>query len=589
MAYVDQTTAYTYDGNYNRLTEIATENTGNTETTNKTFSYNNRNQITDITDNRDNNNNVVFTYDENGNRTTKVQNTTTTNFDYDIRDQIKTITQGGSSVGQFLYDWQGLRIKKQTQAETLRYVYDDQSVLVQTDDTGTTISKYDYGPDRLLSLNNTTEGTQFYLFDALGSVVNLIKPDGSLQARYQYDAWGNYRSTTGTSKNAFGFTGHELDEETSLYYAKARFYDPELGLFLNEDPFEGDPLTPPSLHRYTYAFANPTVYIDLNGREATAFFNLQVHPETDILPTFGTFDSGFLPLDVVNATIATPVNFVSTTVNAISAGLASPLIVTSQLTGRSVESLENEATALSASTGPLAPFVFAGTLPSRLPGTLSRFSRSLRGIDKARDTAKTTPSANQIENIADDIPQLPNGDSSITVVESSTKAGIETRRNIDGRLIDEKTGRFVKENNSNKSEVITPSDLYDNSTFQKARSEAIQRSPDCENCGAQGANQGDHVLSKGEVADSLNEAPISLESKRKIVEEIKPEINSVISNLCGGKGGCNPSKGKKRTSLDPNDEGAFIVNENATDSFKENVEQADQIRLKLKILIDKNK
>ena len=72
-----------------------------------------------------------------------------------------------------------------------------------------------------------------------------------------------------TSWNPFGFTGHEVDDETGLIYARARFYDPDVGRFLSEDPFEGEVMQPPSLHRYLYAYQNPTVWTDPNGREAT--------------------------------------------------------------------------------------------------------------------------------------------------------------------------------------------------------------------------------------------------------------------------------------------------------------------------------
>ena len=44
------------------------------------------------------------------------------------------------------------------------------------------------------------------------------------------------------------------------FYAKARFYDPEVGRFLTEDPAEPDLTTPPSLHKYLYAYGNPTVW-----------------------------------------------------------------------------------------------------------------------------------------------------------------------------------------------------------------------------------------------------------------------------------------------------------------------------------------
>jgi RHS repeat-associated protein len=116
-------------------------------------------------------------------------------------------------------------------------------------------------------MGHATEGRQFYLFDGLGSVSDLMRPDGAIQAAYKYDAWGESRGGIGASSNPFGFTGHERDE-TGLYYFKARFYDPDIGRFLSEDPADGDFKNPPSLHKYLYAYGNPTVYIDPDGRIA---------------------------------------------------------------------------------------------------------------------------------------------------------------------------------------------------------------------------------------------------------------------------------------------------------------------------------
>ena len=81
------------------------------------------------------------------------------------------------------------------------------------------------------------------------------------------DAWGNYRFTSEltTSKNRFGFTGHYWDKEASLYYAKARYYDPFTARFTQADSFLGTIDDPPSLHRYFYANANPTFYTDPTG------------------------------------------------------------------------------------------------------------------------------------------------------------------------------------------------------------------------------------------------------------------------------------------------------------------------------------
>ncbi|MEM7356086.1 MAG: RHS repeat-associated core domain-containing protein, partial [Acidobacteriota bacterium] len=170
------------------------------------------------------------------------------------------------TLGSYTYDFQGLRVSKQASAGGLeQYVYDDQSVLQRTSDSGRT-THYDYGPDRLLSVEDSQDGRAYYLFDALGSISDLTTLGGAVLARYQWDAWGNSRGQLDTAANPFGFTGHEHDDESGLIHAKARFYDPEIGLFLSHDPVFGDPSNPPSLHRYLYAFQNPTVFVDPDGR-----------------------------------------------------------------------------------------------------------------------------------------------------------------------------------------------------------------------------------------------------------------------------------------------------------------------------------
>jgi YD repeat-containing protein len=182
-----------------------------------------------ITDATDATQNVGYDYDNNGNQTIKTKNGFTTTFVYDVRDQLISVRQDFTTLGLFKYDYQGLRIYKDMGGQIVRYTYDDDSVLMESDNTGATIAKFDYGMDRLLSLTHAIEGRQFYLFDALGSVSNLTNTAGSIQARYQYDAFGGIRGQAGSSFNRFTFTGHEADTETGLYYFKARFYDPDTG------------------------------------------------------------------------------------------------------------------------------------------------------------------------------------------------------------------------------------------------------------------------------------------------------------------------------------------------------------------------
>ena len=76
---------------------------------------------------------------------------------------------------------------------------------------------------------------------------------------YGYDAFGNLIGSTGTTPNVYRYQGEALDEETGLYYFRARYYDPVAGRFLTVDPLasEGE-------HPYEYAAADP-----VNGHDPT--------------------------------------------------------------------------------------------------------------------------------------------------------------------------------------------------------------------------------------------------------------------------------------------------------------------------------
>ncbi|MBZ2190589.1 RHS repeat-associated core domain-containing protein, partial [Alcanivorax sp. JB21] len=271
----EEITTYTYDAAWNRVTETVTDLASDELLSNKTLAYNSRHQLTDISDSIEPAHNATFGYDANGNQISKVQSGNTTTFTYDARNHLREITQGGSTLGQFLYDYRGMRTEKQGERGIERYTHDDQAVLFQSDGNNTLTARYDYGPDRLLSLRAANSLPEYYLFDALNSPIALTRRDGTVSARYSYDAWGNTRQQSGTSFNRFGFTGHEHDQETGLIYAKARYYDPETARFLSQDPWSGDVSMPPSLHKYLYAYQNPTVYVDPDGWAALISDELQ--------------------------------------------------------------------------------------------------------------------------------------------------------------------------------------------------------------------------------------------------------------------------------------------------------------------------
>ena len=85
--------------------------------------------------------------------------------------------------------------------------------------------------------------TSYYQADGLGSLTSLSNTSGALANTYTYDSFGNLVASSGSLVNSFRYAGREFDLETSIYYYRARYYDPTAGHFISEDPlkfFGGD-------------------------------------------------------------------------------------------------------------------------------------------------------------------------------------------------------------------------------------------------------------------------------------------------------------------------------------------------------------
>jgi RHS repeat-associated protein len=93
------------------------------------------------------------------------------------------------------------------------------------------------------------------MVDTAGNVVN----------NYSYDEWGNILAKTEAVDNPFKYAGEIYDDETGLYYLRARYYDPQTGRFINEDSYEGQVTDPLSLNLYTYCENDPIDKVDPSG------------------------------------------------------------------------------------------------------------------------------------------------------------------------------------------------------------------------------------------------------------------------------------------------------------------------------------
>lgn len=70
-------------------------------------------------------------------------------------------------------------------------------------------------------------------------MVQIVDTSGKTVNEYSYDEWGNITGQIEETFNSFKYAGEVYDAETGLYYLRARYYDPSMGRFLNEDTYEG--------------------------------------------------------------------------------------------------------------------------------------------------------------------------------------------------------------------------------------------------------------------------------------------------------------------------------------------------------------
>jgi RHS repeat-associated protein len=103
--------------------------------------------------------------------------------------------------------------------------------------------------------------TTSFLRDGLNSTVALTNLSATTTATYWYSAYGD-TAVSGTGATTLGYTGRENDGATGLYYYRARYYSPQLGRFISEDPLG----LGGGANFYAYAFGDPVDYRDPSGK-----------------------------------------------------------------------------------------------------------------------------------------------------------------------------------------------------------------------------------------------------------------------------------------------------------------------------------
>src|SRR5947209_3532009 len=107
--------------------------------------------------------------------------------------------------------------------------------------------------------------TSYYELDGLDSVTSLSNSAGALAQTYTFDSFGNQTAPSGSLTNPFQYTARESDTEAGLYYYRARYYNPNAGRFLSEDPLGLNA----GMDFYSYVSNNPSNLVDPFGLTST--------------------------------------------------------------------------------------------------------------------------------------------------------------------------------------------------------------------------------------------------------------------------------------------------------------------------------
>ena len=216
-----------------------------------------------------------FDYDDNGNVTAKRDGAGTIlqSYTFDSKNRITAIDGPNLAANSYRYDPGDYRIEKIDSDNTRHYLLEGEHLEAVYDDTGVLRDRYLRGfvIDEIVNaeLEDSTGSRVNLSFhqDQLGSVEAVSDHTGSTVAAARFGPFGNLVESTGVSPNYLRYTGRELDADTGLYNYRRRYYDPEIGRFLSEDPLRFDA----GINFYSYVGNNPINANDPSGKELALF------------------------------------------------------------------------------------------------------------------------------------------------------------------------------------------------------------------------------------------------------------------------------------------------------------------------------
>ncbi len=198
-----------------------------------------------------------FTYDRQGGILEEKNSTGIRLFSYNSRHQQTTVETESGNVQENRYDVENLRFELLENGRHTSFVYHNGELLREKGGSEKQIS-YHLGAG-IDALQRGRE-LSYYHRDEQLSTAYITGGHGEIQNGYLYDAFGAEAEVNEQFPNRIRYTEQQYDELTEQYYLRARYYNPTLGRFMQEDAYWGD-----GLNLYAYCKSNPVTYYDPSG------------------------------------------------------------------------------------------------------------------------------------------------------------------------------------------------------------------------------------------------------------------------------------------------------------------------------------
>ncbi len=157
------------------------------------------------------------------------------------------------------YDAEGLHHEMEENGKLVTFIYRGDEVIAEESQE----DKIRYIRTSVLLASDAESARTYYHYasDEMGSITHVTDSENEeILNHYEYDAWGNLTVCEEKVQNCFRFNGQQYDPISQQYYLRARYYNPVIGRFTQEDSYNVD-----GLNLYAYCRNNPVSYVDPSG------------------------------------------------------------------------------------------------------------------------------------------------------------------------------------------------------------------------------------------------------------------------------------------------------------------------------------